>query len=76
MGVAFLRHHGDPSGQALVRPVTVELALVLPQHAPQMALTQDQDVVEAFPPHAPEEALAEGVLPWRTIGRAQLDDAS
>ena len=58
-----------------MRPVAVEVVHILAEDAPQMGLAQDQEVVQAFPPDAPEEALAGGVLPGRTIGRAQLLDA-
>ena len=47
----------------LVRPRGGEVGDVLPQHASQVRLAQDEDVVEAPAPHAPEEALAGGVRP-------------
>src|SRR5215218_8366484 len=39
-----------------------------------MGLTQDQDVVQALPAHAPEEALARGVGAWCPERRAQHGD--
>jgi len=58
-----------------MRPVAVEVVHVLAEDAPRMGLAQDQEVVQAFPPDAPEEAFAGGVLPGGAIGRPQLRDA-
>lgn len=66
---------GGPLVQGLMGPGPIEEVRILPQHASQMPLTEDRHMVEAFPPHAPEEPLAGGVLPRRAIGRPQLRDA-
>jgi len=50
------------AGEPLVRPRVVEVAEgILPQHMQQMMLAQDNHVVEALAPHAPEESLAHGI---------------
>jgi len=55
---AILRANGEPLRQALMWPRLVEVVRILPQHAPQVPLAQDQHMVEAFTPHTPEEPLA------------------
>ena len=65
---------GDGLPDPLVRPRGVEVRHVLAQHAPQVRLAQDEDVVQALPPHAAEEALAGGVRPRCADGRAQHRD--
>jgi hypothetical protein len=49
-----------------VRPVPVEVGDVLPEHTDEPPLTEDEQLIEAFTTHAPEEALAQGIRPWRT----------
>lgn len=66
---------GNAVRQALVRPITVEVDRVLAQDAAQVRLAEDQEMVQALAPHAPEEAFANGVLSGRPIGRAQDGDA-
>jgi hypothetical protein len=66
---------GHSLPQALMGPCRVEVRGVLPQDAAQMGFAQDQQVVQALAPHAPQEALARGVLPGRAIRRAQLLNA-
>ena len=61
--------------EPLMGPGVVEVPDVLAQDAAQVPLAEDQDVVEAFPPDAPEEALADGVGP-RRARRAQGPDAA
>ena len=47
---------------------------VSPEDAPQMLLSEDDDVVEAFPPKGPNHALAVGILPRRPgCGQDLLD---
>src|SRR5687768_7405045 len=48
---------------ALVRPRAVKVADVLRQHAPEVSLAEDEDVIEALPPDAAQEPLADGVGP-------------
>jgi hypothetical protein len=77
---AVLKHdswwHWCRLPKALVRPLLVEVVDVLAERMRQMALAQDEHVVQALAPHAPEEPLAGGVLPGRAVGRAQLLDAA
>src|SRR3982751_4136917 len=56
--------------EALVRPRPVEVGDVLAEHAAQMALAEDEDMIEALAPHAAEEALAQRIHPRSAIGRA------
>ena len=46
-----------------VGPRSVIVLEVLPQDAPQVLLSDDDDVVEAFPPKGPDHALAVRILP-------------
>src|SRR5450755_1598565 len=48
-----------------MRPRTIEVANVLGKHREQVALAQDDHVIETFTPHATEEALACGIHVWR-----------
>src|SRR4051812_1649972 len=64
----------DGLPDALVWPRGVEVRGVLPQHASQLPLAQDQDMIEALAPDAPEEALAGGICPRGPDGRAQDGD--
>jgi hypothetical protein len=48
------------SGLVEVRDVRIEDALELP-------LMEDQQVIQAFLPHAPQEAFADGIGSWRMI---------
>ena len=73
---AILRAAGDPLRQSLMRPIVVEVPRVFPEDAPQVPLVQDEDVVEALPPHAAEEALAGRVLSRCPLGRPQHRDAA
>ena len=72
---APLRGSGHPLSQALMRPGAVEVRDVLLEDTSQVGLAQDEHMVEARAPHAPQEPLARGVLPGRAIRRAQLLDA-
>src|SRR5919202_1912208 len=54
---ARLEGVGDALLQALMWPGTVEVGYVLPEHASQVALAQDEQIVQAFAAHAPQEAL-------------------
>jgi len=56
--------------EALVRPIAVEVRDVLPEHAGEVALAEDQHVVEALAAHAPQEALAGRVRLRGADGRA------
>ncbi len=49
----------------------VEVGDIRAEHPPQVRLAQDQEVIQARPPHAAEEALAESVRPRGADGRAQ-----
>jgi hypothetical protein len=61
--------------QALLRPRGVDVRDVLPEHAAQVRLAQDEHMVQAFAAHSPQEPLADGILLGRAIRRAQLHDA-
>ncbi len=57
-------------------PGVVEVPHVLSQDATEVALAQEQDVIQALPPDAPEEPLADRVRPRRAGRRAQDPDAA
>src|SRR6476661_283023 len=67
---------GQGLAEALVRSCPVEEGDVLAEHPAEMALTEDEQVVQAFAPHAAQEALADGVRPRRAVWRAQDRDAA
>jgi hypothetical protein len=56
--------------KATVRPFCVVVAPVLSEDPLCMALSEDQQVVQALPPHGLHEALGEGVRLGRTDRRA------
>src|SRR5450432_1093570 len=58
--------------QALVGPGMIEVANVFGEHREQIALAQDDDVIETLASHAAEEALTRGIHVWRAHGG--LDD--
>jgi hypothetical protein len=55
-----------------MRPGVIEIANVVGEHCEQMALDQDDDVIETLPAYAAEEALTGGIHIWRAHGG--LDD--
>jgi hypothetical protein len=57
-----------------MRSRVVEVRAVLAQGAAQLALVQDQEVIEALASDAPQEALARGVRARCPDGRAQHRD--
>jgi len=67
---------GSPLPQALMGPNRVAVRHVFVEDASQLALTQDDDVVEARAPDAAEEALAGRVLARCPIRRPYLRDAA
>ncbi|HET8631908.1 MAG TPA: hypothetical protein VFL91_31165, partial [Thermomicrobiales bacterium] len=70
------RDSGDGLPDPLMWPRRVEVRHVCPQHAPQVPLAQDEDVIEAFTAHTPEEPLAGGVGARGADGRAQHPDSA
>jgi hypothetical protein len=60
----------------LVRPAGVEIGYVLRQHAPEVPLAEDEQVIDALASDAAEEALADGVCPRRADGRADHLEAA
>jgi len=62
--------------ETLVRPRPVEVRDVFPEHAGQLPLAQDQDVVQALAADAAQEALAHGMCPRRAVRRARDADAT
>jgi hypothetical protein len=61
----------DSLPNSLVRSRMVEVPLILSHHPVQVPLTQDQEMVEAFSPHAAQEPLTDRVCPRRSIRRSQ-----
>jgi hypothetical protein len=66
---------GDPLLQALVGAVAVEVGRVFGQDAPQVRLAQHEQVVQALPPHAAEEPLADRVFFGCAVRRVHEFDA-
>jgi hypothetical protein len=56
---------GDLLVDTLVRPGMVEIGLILLHGSIEMSLTQDQEEIEALPPHAAQKTLTDGIgLRW------------
>jgi len=70
------RHLRDRLPKPLVWPRRVEVCAVRPEHAAQLTLVQDEQVVEARAPDAAEEPLADGIGARGPHGRAQHLDAA
>jgi hypothetical protein len=54
-----------PLTPGLVRPVAVVMDQVLAEHQGQVTLAEDQDPVQQLTAEGPDDALADGVHPWR-----------
>src|SRR5258708_17441108 len=61
---------------ALMRSCLVEVRYIRIEHALELLLVKDQQVVEAFLPHAPQEAFAERIGSWRMKGRFENLDST
>ncbi len=57
-------------------PRPIEVRDVLAQHAGEVPLAEDEQVIQAFATHAAQEALARRVGPQGAVGRAQDRDAA
>ena len=62
--------------KALVWPRPIEVHDIFAPHAGEVALAEDEQVVQAFRPHAAQEALAGGIRPRRADRSAQDRDAA
>ena len=47
-----------------MRPRIVELRNIFVDHATQLPLSEKREVIETFPTHAPDEAIADGIRAW------------
>jgi len=61
---------------ALMRSCLVEVDHIGIEHALELLLLKDQQVVEAFLPHTPHEAFADRIGAWRMRGRFENLDAT
>src|SRR5947209_9794467 len=61
---------------ALMRSCLVEVNHIRIQNALELLLLKDQQMVEAFLPHAPQEALADCIGAGSVIGRLENFDAT
>ena len=52
-----------------MRSCLVEVAHIGIEHALELLLLQDQQVVQAFLPHTPQKSLTDGIGSWGMIGR-------
>jgi hypothetical protein len=60
-----------------MRPRLVEVHHIRIEHALELLLMQNQQMIQAFLPHTSQEALTDRIGSWRTIGRFEdLDAAS
>ena len=65
------RRRGHRLAEALVRPRVVEVGDILAEHAREVALAEDEQVVQALTAHAAQEPLAGRIRARRAIGCAQ-----
>ncbi len=61
---------------ALMRPGSVEEVHIRIEHALELLLLQDEQVIEAFAPHTAQEALTDRIGSWRVIRCFQDLDAT
>jgi len=54
-----------------MRSCLVEVRYICIEDALELLLVEDQQVVEAFLPHTPQEAFAERIGSWRMKGRLE-----
>ena len=59
-----------------MRSCLIEIRDVRIEDALELSLLQDQQVIEAFLPHAPHEALTNGIGSWSVIGNFEQFDAT
>src|SRR5664280_366033 len=60
-----------PLPDALVRSGTIEVRDIRAQHPPQLALVQNNHVIQALTAKAPKESLTESIRPRSQVRRAQ-----
>ena len=53
----------------LMRSSMVEVCHILIEHALELPLVKDQDMIKAFLSHTPQEAFADRIGSWCMIGR-------
>ena len=61
----------NPLSNPLVWPCSVEIPDVSLDHAMKVPVPENQQVIEAFSPQAPQEPFADGVGLWSAVGRLQ-----
>ncbi len=59
-----LRSSGDPLLNALMRARLIKVNGILFEHTVQVLFTEDEQVIQAFTAHAPQQPLADGIRPW------------
>ena len=59
-----------------MRSCLVEVGDIGLEHALELLLLKDQQVVQAFLPHAPQKAFADGIGSWRVNRRLEKFDAT
>ncbi len=59
-----------------MRSSLIEVQDIGPEEAGEVLLMEDQEVIQAFSPHASQKALTDGIGLWRTIRRSKHLDAA
>ena len=59
-----------------MRSSLIEIQDIGPEEAGESLLMEDQEVIQAFSPHASQKALTDGIGLWRTIRRSKHLDAA
>jgi len=75
-GTRCSRGVGDPLLDPLMRSCLVEVDHIAIEHVLELPLMQNQQVIEAFLPHTPQESLTDGIGSRRVIGSFENLDAT
>jgi hypothetical protein len=69
-------HFGNLLLNPLMRSCPLEVCYILIEHALELLLMEDQQMVKAFSPHTPHKAFADSIRSWPVIGRFENLDGT
>jgi hypothetical protein len=72
------RHAGDwyLLGNSLMRSCVIEVHHVCSEETGELLFMKDEEVIQAFSPHAQEKAFADGIRSWSSLWRSKHFDAT
>jgi hypothetical protein len=59
-----------------MRSSVIEVHHVCFEETGELLFMQDEEVIQAFAPHAPQKAFADGIRSWRPVRRSKHFDAT